>query len=218
MASKRRPLVKVCGITSQEDGRFALVRGADLLGFILARSPRRVTARLAAELVGTLRAGYRGRRALMTGVFKDAPLGWLLKACAAAEFDLVQLHGREDPEYVGHVAAAGFKVMKVIKKLGRPAVAAMRRYPDAWAFLLEPKVPGAWRGTARSAGFRSARLALAGHPRVGIAGNLSALNVRAAVRAAGPDLWLVDAASSLETFPGVKDPARVEAFISEAKG
>ncbi len=212
-----RPLVKVCGVTSEEDGRFALSSGADLLGFILAKSPRRVTAHLAAELVAALREGYRGKRALMTGVFKDAPLGWLLKTCRQAEFDLVQLHGKESPEYVGQVAAGGFKVMKVVKKLGKPAAAAMKRYPEAWAFLLEPKVRGSWRGTARSASFRGARAAFGEHPRVGVAGNLSPRNVKKIVRAAGPHLWLVDAASSLESFPGVKDPAKVKAFIDGAR-
>ena len=83
--------------------------------------------------------------------------------------------------------------------------------------MLEPKVPGSWRGTLRSAPFRSARAAFSAHPRVGVAGNISPENVKRIVKAAGPHLWLVDAASSLESFPGVKDPAKVKAFLREAK-
>ncbi len=216
--AQQLPLVKICGITSESDGRLALDCGADLLGFILAGSPRRVTARLAAELVAVLRRAPGGRGALMTGVFKNAPLGWLLKTCREADFDLVQLHGSESPEYVGKVVAAGFKVMKVVKKLGKPAAAIMKRYDQAWAFLLEPGVPGSWRGTVRSAPFRSARSALAEHPRVGVAGNLSPQNVKRVARAAGSRLWLVDAASSLESLPGVKDPEKLREFFAELRG
>ena len=221
MPSDARPLVKVCGITREDDGWHALSAGADLLGFILARSPRRVTAKRAARLVRHLRGHRRGRKALMVGVFMDAPLGWLLKTCRGARFDLVQLHGRESPEYAGKVAAGGFRVMKVIKKLGAPAVAAMGRYGEAWAFLLEPgskqDVPGR-RGEPAGVDFRRARKALAAYPRVGIAGGLGPGNVTRAIRAAGPGLWLVDAASSLESFPGVKDPVLVGAFVSGARG
>jgi len=213
----RRPLVKVCGITRPVDGRTALAAGADLLGFVLARSPRRVSARRAAELVRGLRRERRGVRALMTGVFKDAPLGWLLKASRRAGFDLVQLHGAESPRYLERVAAAGFRVMKVIKKLDRAAAGEMERYPKAWAFLLEPPVPKSWRGTARAADFRGARLPARRHPRVGIAGNLSPELARRAVRAAGKDLWLVDAASALESAPGLKDPELVRAFLAACR-
>jgi phosphoribosylanthranilate isomerase len=218
MRNKRHLLVKICGITSEEDGRVALDAGADLVGVILARSPRRVTAERAAELVRALREHPRGSEATMTGVFMDAPLGWLLEVCRGAGFDLVQLHGAETPEYVGKVVSAGFRVMKVIRKLGRPAVAALERYPEAWAFLLEPEAEDAWAADQADPVFREARLALEAHPRVGLARRLSPENIRKVVLACGPNLWLVDAASSLERFPGVKDHDRVRAFVDAVRG
>jgi len=211
-------LVKICGITSEADGRAALAAGAGLLGFILAKSPRRVTVAKAARLVAALRRTPRGRRALMVGVFKDAPAAAVLRAARRARFNLVQLHGAETPAEVERLSRRGLLVMKVIKRLGRAAVGEMRRYPEAFAFLLEKPVAKSLRGTARTADWRRARPALAAHRRVGIAGNLSPANVERAVRQAGPGLWLVDAASTLDRSPGRKDHALVRSFIRAARG
>jgi phosphoribosylanthranilate isomerase len=212
------PLVKVCGITSEPDGRAALAAGAGLLGFILAASPRQVTAAKAARLVAALRRAPGGRPALMVGVFKDAPAAAVFRAARRARFDLVQLHGSETPADVGSLSRRGLLVMKVVRRLGRAAAAEMRRYPEAFAFLLEKPVPRSWRGTARTADWRKARPAIAAHPRVGIAGNLSPDNVRRAVREAERGLWLVDAASTLERSPGRKDGALVRRFVKAARG
>ncbi len=51
--------------------------------------------------------------------------------------------------------------------------------------------------------------------RVMLAGGLSAENVRAAINAVHP--WAVDASSSLESEPGIKDEAKVRAFVESAR-
>jgi phosphoribosylanthranilate isomerase len=48
-----------------------------------------------------------------------------------------------------------------------------------------------------------------------LAGGLSAENVRAAIEATRP--WAVDAASSLESAPGIKDHEKVRAYVEAAK-
>jgi len=217
MASRRKPLVKICGITSESDGRLALSCGAELIGFIMAKSPRRVTARRAVELIGKLRRFPRGRKAIMTGVFMNARLGWLLRSARAAKLDLVQLHGEETPEYVGAVASAGFKVMKVVKQLGRAAVAEMKRYPDAWAFLLEPRRSGPGRKKPRNPNYAPACAAARAHPRVGIAGGISPQNAGRVARDVGGRLWLVDAASGVESRPGRKDPEKLRRLFAELR-
>jgi phosphoribosylanthranilate isomerase len=218
MASRRRPLVKICGITNEADGRLALECGADLLGFIMAPSPRRVTARRAAELVRRLRKHPAAAKVAMTGVFMDARPGWLLKSARGAQLDVVQLHGEESPDYVARVIAAGFKVMKVVKTLDRAAITEMRRFSGAWAFLLEPRRAGPGRAKPRNPDCRPARAATRAHPRVGLAGGVSAENVRKVARDAGPGLWLVDSASGVELRPGRKDPDRLRRFFAELRG
>jgi indole-3-glycerol phosphate synthase/phosphoribosylanthranilate isomerase len=165
-----RPLVKVCGLTRQEDVDAAVEAGADLLGFILAQeTPRRAPAVLDVP-----------ETALSVAVFVEDM--WETRA------DLSQLHRREN----GH----------------RSREAALLRDGEEVARVLdqpwEGGDPAHWQTAAGVEG------------RVMLAGGLGPDNVRAAIAAVRP--WAVDASSSLETEPGVKDHARVRAYIEEARG
>jgi indole-3-glycerol phosphate synthase/phosphoribosylanthranilate isomerase len=165
-----RPLVKVCGLTRQEDVDAAVEAGADMLGFILVeKSPRRAPEVLEVPDTALSVAVFVGR-AEETGA------------------DLVQLY----PDDGGSVR-------------GREAV--LMRGDEPVAVLLDQPWdgidPSHWENAARAEG------------RVLLAGGLGPENVRAAIDAVHP--WAVDAASSLESEPGVKDHARVRAYIEEAR-
>jgi len=165
-----RPLVKVCGLTRQEDVDAAVEAGADLLGFILAQeTPRRAPAVL--DVPDT---------ALSVAVF--------VEDVHDAGADLVQLHRREN----GH----------------RSREAAVLRDGEEVARVLDQP----WQGSDPE----HWRIAAGAEGRVVLAGGLGPDNVRAAIDAVRP--WAVDASSSLETEPGIKDHARVRAYIEEARG
>lgn len=165
-----RPLVKVCGLTRQEDVLAAVDAGADLCGFILApESPR------AAEVVLDV-----PDTALSVAVL----VGELEETAA----DLVQLYPREP----GRVR-------------GRDAV--LLRAGDQVAAVID--LP--W-GEDDPSHLERARAAAG---RVMLAGGLSPENVRDAIAAVRP--WAVDASSSLESSPGVKDHGRVRAFVEAAR-
>lgn len=164
-----RPLVKVCGLTRQEDVDVAVEAGADLLGFILApETPRRAPGVLDVP-----------ETALSVAVFVED----LVDTTA----NLVQLHRREN----GH----------------RSREAAILRDGEQVARLLdqpwEGSDPSHWQSAAGVEG------------RVVLAGGLGPENVRDAIATVRP--WAVDASSSLETEPGIKDHARVRAYIEEAR-
>jgi phosphoribosylanthranilate isomerase len=164
-----RPLVKVCGLTRQEDVDAALDAGADLVGFILAReTPRRAPRVL--EVPDT---------ALSVAVF--------VEDIEETPADLVQLYAREN----GHRARQA-----ALYRDGR-RVATVLDLP--W----QEKDPLHWAKAAAVDG------------RVMLAGGLSPENVRDAIVAVRP--WAVDASSSLESAPGVKDHARVRAFVEAAR-
>jgi indole-3-glycerol phosphate synthase len=165
-----RPLVKVCGMTNQDDVDVALEAGADLVGFIFAEgSPRRAPAVLAVP-----------ETALSVAVFVgEAP---------ATGADLVQLY---EP-------AAG-------TVRGRDAV--LLREGEAVATVADLPWEGDDPDHYERARAREGRLMLAG--------KLGPENVAAAIRAVEP--WAVDAASSLERAPGLKDHARVRAFVEAAR-
>jgi indole-3-glycerol phosphate synthase/phosphoribosylanthranilate isomerase len=164
-----RPLVKVCGLTRQEDVDAAVEAGADLTGFILAReSPRRAPRVLDVPDTVLSVAVYVGERG------DDGA-------------DLVQLYEREDGHRARHAALCR----------GEEKVADVLDLP--WG----GDDPDHWTAAARSEG------------RVMLAGKLGPENVRRAIEAVRP--WAVDAASSLEREPGVKDHARVRAYVEAAR-
>jgi indole-3-glycerol phosphate synthase len=164
-----RPLVKVCGLTREEDVAAAAEAGADLAGFVLAReTPRRARGVLPVPDTMLSVAVHVGE------VTEDGA-------------DLVQLYGREN----GHRSRDG-----VLLRRGRE-VARVLDLP--W---LEEDAAHLERARAQQG-------------RVVLAGGLSAENVRSAIEQVRP--WAVDASSSLETAPGIKDPARIRAYVEAAR-
>jgi indole-3-glycerol phosphate synthase/phosphoribosylanthranilate isomerase len=167
-----RPLVKICGLTRQDDVQAVAEAGADMAGFILAaETPRRAPGIL--EVPETM---------LSVAVF----VGEARETGA----DLIQLYCREN----GH--------------RGRDAV--LYRGADPVASVLD--LP--WE--SGDAGHLDRAAAAAREQRVMLAGGLGPENVAAAIERVRP--WAVDAASSLEIRPGVKDHDRVLAFVSAARG
>jgi indole-3-glycerol phosphate synthase len=165
-----RPLVKVCGLTRQEDADAAVEAGADLCGFIFAEgSPRQ-----AAEVLPV------PDTVLSVAVFVGEP--------EERGADLVQLYQREESTVRGRDA--------VLLRDGEQ-VARVADLP--W----EGDDPDHWRN-AHSDG-----------DRLVLAGRLGPDNVRAAIAAVQP--WAVDAASQLESAPGIKDHEKVRAFVQEAR-
>ena len=164
-----RPLVKVCGLTREEDVAVAAEAGADLAGFILAReTPRRAPAVLAVPETMLSVAVYVGERG-------DAPS------------DLTQLYARE----YGHRARDGVLLR------GDEQVARV--------------VDRAWQQEDPE----HIERARAAEGRIVLAGGLTPENVGEAIEAVRP--WAVDASSSLETEPGIKDHDRVRAFVAAAR-
>jgi indole-3-glycerol phosphate synthase len=164
-----RPLVKVCGLTRQEDVEAAVEAGADLCGFIFAEgSPRQATEVLPVP-----------ETVLSVAVFVGEP--------EERGSDLVQLYEREE----GTVRGRDGALLRDGEKVARVADLPWDgEDPDHW---------------------RKAR----GNDRLVLAGRLGPDNVRAAIEAVEP--WAVDAASRLESAPGIKDHAKVRAFVQEAR-
>jgi indole-3-glycerol phosphate synthase/phosphoribosylanthranilate isomerase len=165
-----RPLVKVCGLTRQEDVDVAVEAGADMLGFILVdKSPRRAEGVL--DVPDT---------ALSVAVF--------VGTAEDTGADLVQLY----PDDGGTVRSREAALLREGEQVGR-------LLDQPW----QERDPEHWANAAAAEG------------RIVLAGGLGPENVRDAIAAVHP--WGVDAASSLETEPGIKDHARVRAFIEEAR-
>lgn len=196
--------VKICGITRPQDALAAEAAGADAVGFVFAPSSRRyVSVAQAAQVAAEL-----GPFIARVGVFVDAPLSQVREAIAALRLDAVQLHGQEVAAY----AALLLPRVRVIRALSfRPDLnpEALAAFPaDAW--LLDGLKPGG--GEAFN---WSQAQALAGWPKLILAGGLTPHNVAAGVRALQP--YAVDVSSGVEISPGIKDPQAMQEFVRVAK-
>jgi phosphoribosylanthranilate isomerase len=196
--------VKICGITRVEDALLAEQAGADAIGLIFAKGSRRqVTAEAAREITHAV-----GPRLLRVGVFRNAPLQQVVDLAAELRLQLVQLHGDEDRAYAREVAGS-VPVIRALPFSAQLSPAELSSWPVA-GVLLDAVTPGAgipfdWHQAG----------ALAGQPRLILAGGLSPVNVAEAIRLLRP--CAVDVASGVESAPGIKDPELVRSFISQAR-
>lgn len=199
--------VKICGITRSEDLHAACSAGADALGFVFyAKSPRHLEIAQAAALVAQLPPFVQS-----VGLFVNAPAEFVRAVLASVPLDLLQFHGDETPVACRLYGRPYLKAVRV-----RPETDLLKYasdFDDARALLLDAYVPGIPGGTGERFDWS---LIPAGLPRpIVLSGGLNPDNVAEAVRAVRP--WAVDVSSGVEAAPGIKDAARVAAFIQRAK-
>ena len=199
------PKIKICGLTRRQDVLLAAELGADLLGFIFAKSPRRV----APERVLEISAGLP-EKILKVGVFVDAPLAEVKEVATICALDVVQLHGSEDLDYCR--AFSSFKVLKVFR-LGGGLDLPDSSLSSYWATLFDTWLPDQAGGGGKV--FDWQLVAPWSGKRFFLAGGLTPENVGRAISITNP--FGVDVSSGVEISPGIKDPAKMRKFIKAVK-
>lgn len=196
--------VKICGITRIDDALAAAHSGAHAIGLVFYKpSPRYVDPDRAAEIVRALPPFVTP-----VGLFVDASAEEVRTISARAGVQLIQFHGDESP---GFCAQFGLPYMKAIRV--RPGVDLLQYASDfhgAHALLLDAWQEGLHGGTG--AMFDWALIPPSLPLPVVLSGGLNPDNVREAVRRVKP--WAVDVSSGVEARKGIKDPAKIAAFIS----
>ena len=195
--------IKCCGMTRVGDALLAARLGADAIGLVFtARSKRQVTLAQAREIVAALPPFVA-----TVALFMDDEAGLVRQVLDEVRPTLLQFHGDEGD---GWCAQFGHPFLKAIAMgEGVAALPRLHDYPHATGLLLDGHAAGEAGGSGKAFDWSLLPDELA-QPLI-LAGGLHAGNVGAAVRAARP--WAVDVASGVESAPGVKDPARLEAFI-----
>jgi phosphoribosylanthranilate isomerase len=210
--------VKICGLTREADVDMAVAAGADMIGVVIVdTSPRFVDFEKAQALIQ--RAAELGAEPWVVATMAVPWLGKLIEE--TPEIGAVQLHGKETPGQVAWFAKR-YPLVPVIKAMGIASprdLAEAAEFEAADAFLFDAKPPkGADRegGHGRTfdwsilKGFR-----VNDHEDWTLSGGLTPENVAEAIRLSGTGA--VDVSSGVEASPGVKDKAKVEAFIVAAK-
>lgn len=199
--------VKICGITRVEDALAAARAGAAAIGLVFhGASPRHVEPARAAEIARAL-PPFVGSVALFVNPTPEAVESVLRQVRP----DLLQFHGEESPAFCRYFGVPYIKAMRV--KAGIDLLQSAALYADARGLLLDAWSDAAHGGTGERFDWS---LIPTGLPKpVILAGGLSPANVAAAVRQVRP--WAVDVSSGVEAAKGIKDAARIAAFMKEVR-
>ncbi|MGC1677821.1 MAG: phosphoribosylanthranilate isomerase [Candidatus Binataceae bacterium] len=196
--------IKICGVTRVEDATAAIAAGADMIGInFYAPSPRSIDLKRALEIRAAI-----GRRAILVGVFVNAPRVFVEERRSALELDMLQYHGDEDDD-----ALLGWNVpvIRAMRLRAGDAAAAIARVRADFA-LLDSFHPALYGGTGVARPLEElSRLDLS---RVIISGGLGPENAHAAASLLP---FALDCASGVESAPGEKDHSKLRSFIANAR-
>jgi phosphoribosylanthranilate isomerase len=214
----RTPDVKFCGLTRPEDVACARALGARYLGAIRAGGPRHLEADAWRDLLGPDCAPVT-RVAVLGRMTPDA----IVTEARALQADVVQWHGDPSAADCAAVVAVGLRLWPVLRVAGeRLPEDAWALAPHAEALVLDAKVTGTLGGTGVALDWSALAADVARwrrdwpSVRLVIAGGLRPENVAAAIRLLEPDV--VDVSSGVEAAPGIKDPERMQAFVTMVGG
>jgi phosphoribosylanthranilate isomerase len=207
--------VKICGITEVFYAQAAIETGADLIGVVLASSPRQVTYEKAQEIA----AAVKKHSLPVVGVFVNMPVAEVNTVAADCGLDWVQLSGDERWEYCQEIEKPVIKAIHISPEWDEGELLAYlengqrelgSRSP---VYLLDTFVEHQYGGTGQAFAWEIAKLAAAKYPVI-IAGGLRPENVREVVSSLKP--WGVDVSSGVES-EGVKDVDKIKAFVQAVR-
>ena len=207
---------KICGLSSEETVRAAVVGGAAYLGFVFyPPSPRAITPTRAARLCAAVPNGIS-----RVGLFVDADDDTIGAVLAETQIDVLQFHGHESPE---RVAAAKLRfarpVMKSVAIAGPEDVLNAARYEEVADLLLfdakPPRRPDALPGGNGLAFDWSLIAGRSWRREWMLSGGLTAELLPDAVRISGATV--VDVSSGVESRAGEKDLDKISAFLAAAR-
>lgn len=193
--------IKICGITDIDGAMAAVDAGADAVGFVLARSLRQVSPEFAAGLASRLPQTVE-----KVAVFRRFHVESLADFLGVFEPELIQA----DHSSLGDLPPE--QTIPVFRETARDreALDSHLHNSNERRFLYE----GPQSGVGRTVDWSVASSIAKTGPMV-LAGGLHSDNVIAAIRAVRP--FGVDVSSGVESRPGIKDPARIRAFVEAVR-
>lgn len=224
--------IKICAHTNLPDALLSVESGVDALGFVFAKSPRQVTAAQVAAITHALPKTVK-----KIGVFHARTTEEIIHDARVAGLNGAQLHFAFDPTVIARLRAAFGAEFFIIQTLHwnvsekgdgdadtaeknfREQLQAVAKAGGVDAILLDARTETATGGTGQSFDWKRARAVLDAHAgglKIIVAGGLTPENVREAIAALNP--WGVDVASGTEFMPGMKDAAKIKAFVQAARG
>ncbi len=200
-----RTRVKICGITRAEDALSAIEHGADAIGLVFyAPSPRHVSIAQAIEIVNQIPAFVS-----VVGLFVNAEPGFVNDVLSKVQLDLLQFHGDESPEECMRYQRPFIKAIRV--KSDTNLVQCAKDFSASKALLLDTYTEGVAGGTGHVFDWNLIPAKLS--KPVILAGGLNAQNVAQAIAQVQP--YAVDISGGVEVSKGIKDAAKIAAFMQQ---
>jgi len=201
-----RTRVKICGITRPADGVAAALAGADAIGLVFyPKSPRYLSTERAVEIRDALPPFVQ-----TVALFVNGDAAQVSQVLGRVKPSVLQFHGDETPEFCGQFGVPYIKAARV--RQGLDLLEYLRPYRGAAAWLLDSFVE-AYGGVGERFDWSLVPGKLE-RPLI-LSGGLERGNVAEAVRQLRP--WGVDVSSGVESAKGIKDAAKIAAFISEVR-
>lgn len=200
--------VKFCGMTRIEDVLVAAELGVHALGLVLvAESPRALDVQRAKSIASCVPSGVQ-----RVALFRNPSVREVQDALDQIPLELLQFHGDESPQFCAQFGYPWMKAVPMGALLSSEDVAAfLQEFAAADGFLFDSH--GGARSGGSGHGFDWHRLPAHVSKPVWLAGGLRAETVFSAIHQVKP--WAVDVSSGIESAPGIKDHAKMAAFMNE---
>lgn len=201
-----RTRIKICGITRPGDGRAAAEAGADAIGLVFyPPSPRYLSAERAVEIRDALPPFVQ-----TVALFVNPDAAQVAQVIGRVRPAMLQFHGEETPQFCAQFGMPYLKACRV--RQGVDLLEYLRPFSSAAAWLLDSYV--------EEYGGVGERFDWSIVPRrperpLILSGGLAPDNVAEAIRRVRP--WGVDVSSGVESAKGIKDAAKIAAFIAEVR-
>lgn len=197
--------MKICGITRTADAAAAASAGADAIGLVFyPTSPRFLSVERAREIRDALPPFVQ-----TVALFVNADAAQVSQVIGRVHPAMLQFHGDEPPEFCAQFGLPYVKACRM--KEGVSALEYLRPFSQAAAWLFDSHVPE-YGGVGES--FDWSLIPETEKPVI-LSGGLSTTNVAEAIRRVRP--WGVDVSSGVEAAKGIKDAARIAAFMREVR-
>jgi len=202
-----RTRVKICGITRVEDALAAVQQGADAIGLVFyAPSPRHVTIDVACAIVDALPPFVS-----VVGLFVNASKTEIEAVLSKVRLDILQFHGDETPAGCEQYNLPYLKAIRV--KADTNLLQYALEFNSAKALLLDAYSDSGYGGTGQVFDWKLIPKNLS-KPII-LAGGLTPENVGSAIRQVQP--YAVDVSGGVEQSKGIKDAAKIKAFMQEVE-
>jgi len=201
---EKKLIVKICGITNLKDAEFAVEKGADIIGFVFADSPRRVSiedAKIIAEIIG--------KKALKVGVVVNDDIDKVAEAVREGWLDAIQFHGDISDEDSLSYNVCWYKAIRVKEKKD------FEKKFSSPIILYDAYSEKEYGGTGKLINNENLLYAKERNIPLCLAGGINVENVLDVIKKYKP--LMIDVSSGLESYDGLKDLKKIEAFFNILK-